>query len=151
MDTYGYPWISYLCIPMDTYGNPWKYYLWRVGVTINTYGYLWIPMDTYGYLWIPMDTYGYLWIPMDTYGYLWIPIDTYGYLWIPMDTYGYLWIPMDTYGYLWSMKPDWSIFRLFWSFWFLDGGCCQKENSPGTSFLSRNQSYKTGFSSTKVN
>ena len=43
-----------------------------------------------------MDSYGFLWIPMESYGFLWIPMDSYGFLWIPMDYYGFLWIPMDS-------------------------------------------------------
>jgi hypothetical protein len=42
----------------------------------DSFGVLWISMDSYVFLWIPMDSFGVLWNSMDFYGFLWIPVDS---------------------------------------------------------------------------
>jgi hypothetical protein len=93
--------------------------------SMDSYGFLWIPMDSCGFLWIPMDSYGFLWItshrvwsfgargggndiacskvqciPMDSCEFLWISMGSCEFLRIPISPYGYLLMPMYSFGFL---------------------------------------------------
>ncbi len=57
---------------------------------MNSYEFLWIPMDSWGFLWIPIDSHGFhlkgaLWIPKDSYGFQVGPFKGSLKTWDPLD------------------------------------------------------------------